>query len=238
MSFNYAHSTSNLNSEEPDDRIFFVAILRNDETLVKYQQLVGNYDQVLNQVMPKIVKTNGIKMTFNYEKFCFHYVYDNTITYFCITQNVFDKNKAFRFLLRIKNIFELQYQRRIHTALPFAFHAEFLPTLAVETKRYSENLSFEKLNEIQGQINDTKQILCEDIDRLVDRGESLHLLVDKSDQMSNASTSFKVTSRNVARSFYWKNIRMIIGFIILSLIGIYLVVSMSCGGLLWKKCIN
>lgn len=25
-----------------------------------------------------------------------------------------------------------------------------------------------------------------DIDRLVDRGESLHLLVDKSDQMSNA----------------------------------------------------
>ncbi len=68
MSFNYAHSTSNLNSEEPDDRIFFVAILRNDETLVKYQQLVGNYDQVLNQVMPKIVKTNGIRMTFNYEK--------------------------------------------------------------------------------------------------------------------------------------------------------------------------
>ena len=51
-----------------DDRIFFSAILRNDEVLVKYAQLIGNYDQILSQVMPKFVRTNGIKMTFNYEQ--------------------------------------------------------------------------------------------------------------------------------------------------------------------------
>ena len=68
MAFNYAHSTSNMENEPSDDRIFFVAILRNEETLVKHQQLIGNYDQILCQVIPKIVKTNGIKMTLNYEK--------------------------------------------------------------------------------------------------------------------------------------------------------------------------
>ncbi len=51
-----------------DDRIFFSAILRNDEILVKYAQLNGNYDQILCQVMPKFVRTNGTKMTFNYEQ--------------------------------------------------------------------------------------------------------------------------------------------------------------------------
>jgi hypothetical protein len=45
-------------------------------------------------------------------------------------------------------------------------------------------MSFEKINQIQEQIDETRQILCEDIDRLTDRGESLHLLVDKSDQLS------------------------------------------------------
>lgn len=50
------------------DKIFFVAILRNEEILVKYAQMAGNYDQVLSQVISKIIKTNGIKMTFNYEK--------------------------------------------------------------------------------------------------------------------------------------------------------------------------
>lgn len=221
-----------------EERIFFVAILRKEETLVKYAQLLGNYDQILIQVIPKLIKTNGIKMTFNYEDFCFHYVYDNTITYFCITQNAFDQSKAFQFLLRIKNKFEQQYQKRIHTALPFAFHAEFLPTLAIETKRYSENLSFDKINEIEEQIDETKQILCEDIDRLIDRGESLHLLVDKSDQLSNTSVSFKVASRQLKSSFYWKHIRMIVGVFVLALIGIYLIVSYSCGGLLWNKCIH
>ena len=53
---------------QSDDRIFFVAILRNEEVLVKFSQYIGNFDQVLEQVIPKIVKTNGIKMTLNYEK--------------------------------------------------------------------------------------------------------------------------------------------------------------------------
>lgn len=236
MSFNNYSYDDEIHTRN-EERIFFVAILRNDETLVKYAQLLGNYDQILEQITPKIVKTNGTKMTFNYEQFCFHYIYDNTITYFCITQNVFDQNKAFQFLLRIKNKFESQYHKRIYTALPFAFHAEFLPTLAIETKRYSENLSFEKINEIEQEIDATKQILCENIDQLTDRGESLHLLVDKSDQLSNTSVSFKVTSTNLARSYYWKHIRLIAGFFLLSLIAIYLIVAFSCGGLLWENCV-
>jgi hypothetical protein len=51
-----------------DEKIFFVAIIRNDETLVKFSQFTGNYEEILSQVLPKIVKTNGIKMTLNYEK--------------------------------------------------------------------------------------------------------------------------------------------------------------------------
>lgn len=224
--------------EETTNKIFFVAILRNDETLVKYCQLLGNYDAILTQIIPKIEKKNGIKMTLNYEQFCFHYIYDNSITYFCITQNVFDQHKAFQFLLRIKNKFETQYQKRMLTALPFAFHAEFLPTLAIETKRYSENMSFEKINQIQEQIDETRQILCEDIDRLTDRGESLHLLVDKSDQLSTTSMSFKVSSRDVARRFYWKHIRMTVLFFLLSLLGVYFIVAYSCGGWAMKNCIQ
>ncbi len=67
-SLNLSRSTSELNLNRVEDRIFFVAILRNDETLVKYAQLAGNYDQILSQIMPKIIRTNGVKMTLNYEK--------------------------------------------------------------------------------------------------------------------------------------------------------------------------
>lgn len=39
---------------------------------------------------------------------------------------------------------------------------------------------------MQNKIEETRQILCEDIDKLTDRGEKLHLLVDKSDQLSES----------------------------------------------------
>ena len=55
--------TSNTNN-----KIYFVAILRNDETLVKFTEYSGNFDELLEQILPKIFKTNGIKMTFNYEE--------------------------------------------------------------------------------------------------------------------------------------------------------------------------
>ncbi len=47
-------------------------------------------------------------------------------------------------------------------------------------------MSFNKLNEVQTKVDDTKQILCENIDKLTDRGEKLHLLVDKTDRLSES----------------------------------------------------
>jgi hypothetical protein len=59
---------SSLLGSSNDEKVFFVAIIRNEETLVKFAQFAGNYEDILSQVLPKIVRTNGIKMTLNYEK--------------------------------------------------------------------------------------------------------------------------------------------------------------------------
>ena len=53
-------------------------------------------------------------------------------------------------------------------------------------------MSFDKINEVQNKIEETRQILCEDINSLTDRGEKLHLLVDKSDQMSESVIYFNL----------------------------------------------
>lgn len=130
-------------------------------------------------------------------------------------------------------------------------------------KRYSENLAFEKLNEVERGVSETKQILSQNIDKLTDRGEKLHLLVDKTDHLCETSISFKTTSRDLARKFFFKKLKMILFFIILALVSfnlrfllelnnliifdvfflffkvaIYFIVSISCGGFTWPKCIQ
>lgn len=89
------------------------------------------------------------------------------------------------------------------------------------------------------------------------RGERLELLVNKtanlSDNVSKSpliyfilfygflnffqSISFRKTSRNLARSMFWKNVKLyvIIGAIII--VVLYFIISMACGGLAWQKCI-
>jgi len=222
--------------EDQQNKIFFVAILRNNETLVKFTEYSGNFDELLQQILPKIFKTNGIKMTFNYEDYCFHYIYDNTIIYFCVTKNVYDKFKAFQFLERIKSKFESQYQKRVYTALPFAFQTEFLPTLANETVKYSEVQSTEKIREVESHVNETKQILSQNLDKLTERGEKLHLLVDKTENLCESSISFKNTSRSIARYYWLKRVKFAIVLILLLLVGLYFGLWMLCGGPTLQKC--
>ena len=38
-----------------------------------------------------------------------------------------------QYKMNLQNRFESQFQKRVHTALPFAFNAEFLPILVIET---------------------------------------------------------------------------------------------------------
>lgn len=69
------------------------------------------------------------------------------------------------------------------------------------------------------------------------RGERLELLVNKTENLTNGSVTFRTTSRNLARSMFWKNVKLyvIIGLIIAVII--YIIISLSCGGLLWSGCL-
>lgn len=47
-------------------------------------------------------------------------------------------------------------------------------------------MSFDKMNEVESRVIETKQILSQNIDKLTERGEKLHLLVDRSENMCEA----------------------------------------------------
>lgn len=79
-------------------------------------------------------------------------------------------------------------------------------------------MSFDKIHEVERNVTETKSILTENLDKLTDRGEKLHLLVDKTDRLCDTSISFKTTSRDVARHFYLKKIKFILALILLGLV--------------------
>ncbi|KAM7368646.1 hypothetical protein PAMP_012962 [Pampus punctatissimus] len=77
-----------------------------------------------------------------------------------------------------------------------------------------------KLDQVQGQVNEVKVILKDNINKVLERGDRLDDLIGKTDDLQASADSFQRTSTRVARKYWWQNIKMmiIIGVIVLIII--------------------
>lgn len=70
---------------------------------------------------------------------------------------------------------------------------------------------------VQGQVNEVKVILKDNINKVLERGDRLDDLIGKTDDLQATADSFQRTSTRVARKYWWKNIKMmvVIGLVVL-----------------------
>lgn len=213
--------------------ILFCTVARGTTVLAKYASCAGNFTEVTEQILAKIPPDNS-KLTYSHGSYLFHYICEDRIVYLCITDDDYERAKAFAFLSEIKRKFQMQYGVRAQTALPYAMNSEFSRVMATQMRVSSDNVgSADKVQEVKGQVDELKGIMVRNIDQIADRGERLELLVDKTEDLSANAVTFKKSSRNLARSLWWKNIKITIIIVVVVIVVIYFIVSAACGGLDW-----
>ncbi|XP_055913124.1 vesicle-associated membrane protein 7 isoform X1 [Eupeodes corollae] len=217
--------------------ILYSVISRGTTVLAKFAECVGNFAEVTEQIISKISLKNE-KLTYSHGNYLIHYNCENKIIYMCITDDEFDRTRAFLFLGDIKQKFIQTYGLTVATAIAYAMNSEFSKVLAEQMVFFSQSREVDAISRVHGQIDEIKHIMVKNIDSLKDRGEKLELLVNKAEHLDNNSVSFRNASRNLARKMFWKNIRLyvIVGLIIVFII--YVIISMACGGLAWQTCIH
>ncbi|XP_023171707.1 vesicle-associated membrane protein 7 [Drosophila hydei] len=217
--------------------ILYSVIARGTTVLAKFAECVGNFAEVTEQIMGRIGVHNH-KMTYTHGDYLIHYTCENKIIYMCITDNEFERSRAFLFLADIKQKFIQTYGLQVATAIAYAMNTEFSKTLSQQMVYFSQSREVDTISRVHGQIDELKDIMIKNIDSLRDRGEKLELLVNKTENLSNNSVAFRKASRNLARQMFWKNIRIyvVVGLVIIFVI--YVIVSMACGGLAWQSCLQ
>ncbi|XP_071546974.1 vesicle-associated membrane protein 7 [Panulirus ornatus] len=215
--------------------LLYSVIARGTTVLARYATCAGNFAEVTEQILAKISPGESGRLTYSHGSYLFHYVAMDGVVYLCITDDEFERQRAFLFLEDIRQRFHATYGARIHTALPYAMNSEFAQVLASQMKHYTESRDIDKISRLQGEVSDVKDILVKNIENLACRGERLELLINKTENLNTSAVTFKTTSRTLARSLWWKNVRIII-FIILGLgVSIYIIGAMACG-LAWQHC--
>lgn len=217
--------------------ILYSVIARQTTILAKFAECVGNFAEVTEQIISKIPADNH-KLTYCHGHYLIHYICENKIIYMCITDDEFERTRAFLFLADIKQKFISTYGLQVATAIAYAMNTEFSKILAQQMSFFSQSNEVDAISRVHGEIDEVKHIIVKNIDSLKDRGEKLELLVNKTENLRNNTVTFRKTSRNLARAMFWKNIRMyvIVGFIIVFVL--YVIISMACGGLAWQSCVH
>jgi vesicle-associated membrane protein 7 len=67
------------------------------------------------------------------------------------------------------------------------------------------------------EIDDVRGIMTRNIEGLLERGERIDLLVDKTDRLGGSAREFRVRSRGLKRKMWWKNVKL------MGLLGVVLV---------------
>lgn len=92
-----------------------------------------------------------------------------------------------------------------------------LPSLLLQDKFNS--LVTAKHHKLYSDISDLKDTMVENIDKVLERGERIDLLVDKSENLNEMSFVFKKNAKRVKDDLWWKNTKLILMFSGVGLVG-------------------
>lgn len=94
------------------------------------------------------------------------------------------------------------------------------------------------ISNVQNEIDNVRGIMTQNIERVLERGERIDLLVDKTDRLGGSAHEFRMRSKGLRRRMWWKNVKLMALLVVVVIFLIYLFVGMGCGFPGWGKCIG
>lgn len=213
--------------------ILYSLVSRGKTVLAEYTFTSGNFPTITRVLLGKIVDQDG-KMSYVYDQHVFHYIVENHIIYMCMCDEQDKRRIPFGFLEDIKQRFTATYGDRAQTAIAFAMSDDFGRVMQKQMDFYNGS-SADSFATVNNKLDDVKNIMVQNIEMVLERGEKLELLVDKTDKLQSEAFKFEKSSRQLKIAMYWRRIKLyLLIFFIVALI-IWILTAVICG-IDYKKC--
>lgn len=192
----------------------------------------GNFATVTRVLLEKIPQQDE-KMTLVHDDYVFHYVVENGICYMCMSD---EKNKhriPFAFLEDVKGRFLAQFgSESAQQAIAFAMNEDFKGIIADRMEYFNSDeadRAIDNIGNVKSQIDEVKDVMVQNIERVLERGEKIELLVDRSNELTQQAFRFESNSRSLRRHMYWRQIRCRVMIGVVVLVTIYFSSISICG---------
>eukprot|EP01041_Mallomonas_annulata_P001386 gene1386-2667_t len=195
----------------------------------------GNFPTVTRILLGKITEQNG-KMSYAYDNHVFHYLIDNGIIFLCMADVDVQRRLVFSLLDEIMKLWRQNYTVEMEqNAIAFSLNETFSPILKDRLEYYNTNPSADHITRVRSQIETVKDVMIENIDRILERGEKIELLVDKTELLNQQSFKFVKSTKRLRNTLWYRNVKVYI-LLVFVLLVMGLIISLLVCGLDYERC--
>ena len=230
--------------------ILFAFVGRPSVPLVEYTKpgVSGNVSSVTSILSKKLPLADG-QVSYLYEAYTFHCLTSSSLQFVCLTSQSFSRSVAFQFLSEVRGRFLACYLPSLQSAstpspslssfpssfsIPLSLQTDFEGELGRLLSKYSTD--DERMQRMRDDLAETTDAMQSNIDSVMERGERLELLETKTAALDASAVRFKSSSWELQRGMWWANARLSLISAGAACGGLYLLLTLACGGLTLPSC--
>lgn len=229
--------------------LIYSFVAKGTVVLAEHTSFSGNFSTIAIQCLNKL-PANSNKFTYSCDGHTFNFFVDRGFVFLVVADEGVGRSVPFVFLEKVRDDFMRRYESRItgesshpliddedddlfedRFSIAYSLDQEFGPRLK-EHMQYCINNPEEmsRLSKLKTQITEVRGIMMDNIEKVLDRGEKIELLVDKTESLQFQADSFQRQGRQLRRKLWLQNLRfklMVAGGL---LFFILIVLLIACGG--------
>merc|ERR1712194_251462 len=147
----------------------------------------------------------------------------------CMAERTMGRRIPFAFLTQVQEAFQGRYtEQQVQSAIAYGMKNEFKNTLQ-ELMEKNNSPDADRVASMMVKVQNINDNLMESIDKILERQEKIELLVNRSQALSQSSSSFRRVAVNLRRVVWWRNFRTMAMLIALGVVAILIILFASCG---------
>jgi vesicle-associated membrane protein 7 len=208
--------------------IFFAIIVRDpDVVMAEFSKAQGNFPQITRNILPKLPR--GGKFSYSYNStFTYHYMTKQDLVFLCLADSAFSRRMSFLFLEDLSTRFFEHYVGVYKTLIAFGANADFSTVIRDRMVYFNTDPSADKVEALKASLDEVKNIMVDNIDKVLARGEKVELLVKKTEDMSQSAISMHQRAKQVRRKMWCRNVKMYLMLGGAVLVGVLLLAMTIC----------
>jgi len=221
----------------------------------------GNLEAIAKKVLAKTdAAAHQPRLSCAVDSYMVHYISMDGFVYLTTTNREMSKGVVFAFLENLQRRYHPTHCAMVREHLEGCrFQGMFPPgnqlpeqwKVAMEAKPVLEalmssvnqtithdkrGLEDHKTQQAHRAIDEVKHVMMENIEKVIDRGEKMDSLLDKSADLATSSGSFKRSSKRLADELWWNNMKYYAMLALAALIGLLMLAFLMCGFPTFASC--